>query len=515
MAAISITTDLVTINTADPGTLGSWAALGGGQAGLAEETDFAVQGTTSISKQVKQETKGMHADNGAGISFSAGQHVYTWLYATTPGATDLRVNGGLRVTLGASGTARSEYFVNGRDFYRYGGWICYPVDPSATADATVGGGQGATPRYFGGIMSNYVTVKGLNFGVDVIRYGTGLDINGGGTPDPDITFNDISAENDLQNNAYGVCQGTASGVQLQGELRFGTDNTSSVTSFIDSDRVLINPDKNPSGVNVKTTSNFTGLAFRGSQTSATFNGCSFISLDAVDPGFVDCDTATNSATVLFNSCVFQDWGAIGLSSAATADSCKFTNCAALIVNGGSVDNSTFNQCASVQSGTGFENVQNSTFNAPGGTYALVTDVSAGTYSLVGNEFNGYNLSNNQADSAIRFTATSGTITVNVSGAAIPSYSTAGATIVMQSSSTLTLNGLQPNTEVRVYNTGTTTEVGGVENSGVSEAFAIAVSAVDIVLHNLQFLNQRLTNVDTSSDLNLPVQQSVDRQYENP
>ena len=57
MAAQSIPTDLTVVNTAEPGTLGDWAALGGGQAGLAEETDYFIQGQTCISNQVKQETK--------------------------------------------------------------------------------------------------------------------------------------------------------------------------------------------------------------------------------------------------------------------------------------------------------------------------------------------------------------------------------------------------------------------------------------------------------------------------
>ena len=86
MAAQSITTDLTLVNTADPGTLGDWAALGGGQAGLAEETDYFIQGSTSISKQVKQETKGMHADAGSNQTFGTGDHVYVWMYSTTPGA---------------------------------------------------------------------------------------------------------------------------------------------------------------------------------------------------------------------------------------------------------------------------------------------------------------------------------------------------------------------------------------------------------------------------------------------
>lgn len=145
--------------------------------------------------------------------------------------------------------------------------------------------------------------------------------------------------------------------------------------------------------------------------------------------------------------------------------------------------------------------------------AIKTSVGAGTYSLTGNSFTGYG-ANNTDNAAIHFTATTGTITVNVSGGNIPTFKSDGATIILQTSSTLTLNGLQPNTEVRIYQAGTTTEVAGVENSGTSEVFAISVASVDIVLHNLGYLYQRIKNVDTSTDQTLPIQQRVDRQYEN-
>ena len=84
----------------------------------------------------------------------------------------------------------------------------------------------------------------------------------------------------------------------------------------------------------------------------------------------------------------------------------------------------------------------------------------------------------------------------------------------RSTSTLTLTGLKPNTEVRLYDSGGT-EVGGVENSGTSESFALTVSSVDVVLHALGYLNQRVEGLATTSDVTLPVSQVLDRQYNNP
>lgn len=520
MAAQSITTDLTdsghVIATAEPGTLSSWAALGGGQAGLAEETDYFIQGQTSISKQVKQETKGMHADAGGNVTFGTGDHVFIWLYATTPGASDIRANGGLRVTIGASASARDEFYVNGRDFYQYGGWICYPIDPTATPDNVIGGGGGTTPRYFGGIMSNTVSVKGINFGVDVIRYGTGIDATGGGSPDPDITFNDIATEDALNANAFGILQPTAAGTALQGRVRIGADDTTTPTTFSDTDAVLTKLNNNPSGVLQKTSSTFSGIIVAGSQTTATFDGCLFIGLDSTDKGFFDSGSATNLSTVTLSNTTFLDWGTTDLSTSTTTTGCSWKNCSSVTLNGGSISNCTFQNTAPVIAGADLDNISNCTFTR-GATaqYAITTSISTGTISFVNNSFSGYNASNNQSDSMINFTATSGSVTINYSGGTQPSYSTAGVTVTFQSSSTLTLTGLKANTEVRIYDAGTTTEIAGIENSGTFAAFSINVSSVDIVIHNISYIYQRLESIDTSSDRTLPIQQQQDRNYDNP
>ena len=67
----------------------------------------------------------------------------------------------------------------------------------------------------------------------------------------------------------------------------------------------------------------------------------------------------------------------------------------------------------------------------------------------------------------------------------------------------------------MYQAGTATEEGGVENSGTSESFGLTVTSVDVVIHALGYLNQRIEGVDTSSNVTLPISQVVDRQYENP
>ena len=90
----------------------------------------------------------------------------------------------------------------------------------------------------------------------------------------------------------------------------------------------------------------------------------------------------------------------------------------------------------------------------------------------------------------------------------------GGVITISTPATLTIEGLVLNSEVRVFDAGTTTEVAGVENSGTSEGFSITIPLVDIVIHKEDYNYLRINSVNTSSDLTLPVQQRFDRNYEN-
>ncbi len=94
------------------------------------------------------------------------------------------------------------------------------------------------------------------------------------------------------------------------------------------------------------------------------------------------------------------------------------------------------------------------------------------------------------------------------------YNTQNGNVNIINQSVLTLTGLQPNTEVRVYEVGTENEITGIENvTGVYSAFLL-VSEVDISIVSLQYENIRLENINTTSDISLPIQQIFDRQYEN-
>ena len=80
---------------------------------------------------------------------------------------------------------------------------------------------------------------------------------------------------------------------------------------------------------------------------------------------------------------------------------------------------------------------------------------------------------------------------------------------------LSLTGLQVNSEVRIYQAGTTTEIDGIENSGTTFSTTTTESSVDLVVFNTDYRPIRTTGIDTTVNVNLPIQQVFDRNYENP
>lgn len=91
----------------------------------------------------------------------------------------------------------------------------------------------------------------------------------------------------------------------------------------------------------------------------------------------------------------------------------------------------------------------------------------------------------------------------------------GGTVTIINPATLTLTGIENPSEVRIYEAGTETELAGQEDV-ISGTFSASIEApsVDISVHALGFLNIRLKNIGIAGDASIPIQQRVDRQYED-
>jgi hypothetical protein len=90
-------------------------------------------------------------------------------------------------------------------------------------------------------------------------------------------------------------------------------------------------------------------------------------------------------------------------------------------------------------------ISNCSFTALGSSdYAIEIPV-AGTYSLTGITYAGYGTNKH-----LNVSATTGTVTVNISGGDIPSYTSAGATVSIVASATVAVNGLATGSRVKAY-----------------------------------------------------------------
>lgn len=330
MAAPSYTTSLVDITDAESTT--NWNAVGGGASGLSVEPDFTIQGSNCIAKQIKAETKGHLFNNGATAQADL-DHVYTWVYVSTPSTTDTLLNGGLRITIGSGTGARKEFYVAGLDTYAKGGWKCYPISYTLIPDATVGSPT-SVPSYFGAVMKGTVTAKSPNLGIDIIRYGSEINANNGEVANP-CTLTGLATESDQVANAWGIMQLIQGGVLLQGQCRIGS---SAATVYDESAVLVVFADNNPISVGQHTQSKLKRIQIENAATTALFTSMSFLSLDKVDRGFIKVIAATS---VEFNGCAFQNMGETIVDSTTDILKCSFNNMQAILANTATIQDCTF------------------------------------------------------------------------------------------------------------------------------------------------------------------------------
>ena len=89
----------------------------------------------------------------------------------------------------------------------------------------------------------------------------------------------------------------------------------------------------------------------------------------------------------------------------------------------------------------------------------------------------------------------------------------------QLTATFTLTGLQSGSEVRVYRDSDDAALDGVESSSTSYSYEydyVSDTDVYVVIHHLDYLPVRLEDITLSDeDQSIPIQQVIDRQYDNP
>jgi hypothetical protein len=474
--------------------------------------------------------------------------VYVWVLLN--GTMDSLVNGGCGIYV-SDGTNSMSYHLAGSDAagFRHGtgpvGWQCLVLDQASlpTNKTTRGGTEGSLD--WASITRVGATFKTLskalggasNCFIDIIRVldltlndGCALSVAGGTSGAPgtwsDIATTDRSSANQA---AHGLVRELGAGVYgVQGPLRFG-NATGTASSWFEDSNVTVTFEAR----GLRTTVYRIVLTDNGTGTTTfIMRGSTIVAASGVGAAW-DSGTDTDVTDVTLTNCLLSGLtGGIKVGGSQVFTDCSVTGSGAITLTGAAdlrrttVAETTVAADASAlvwnlaTDPSGYLDDMEFTKGTTA-THAIEFGLSSPTtINLLGQSFSGYNASNGQTDSTLYFARTTGTVTVNLSGVSgTVSYKSAGATISLVNSTTLTLTGLKNPTEVRVYDAGTTTAVAGQEDV-TTGTFSTGIDAatypdVDIAIVSLGYQNLRLLNVDVTSDTTIPIQQVIDRQYFNP
>ena len=445
MAAPTYATDLSDITTAE--TITGWSALGGGQSGLNDETDYFIQGNQCVSKNgFTASTRGQIFNAGT-TTIASGDVVFFWIKQNNRNLMDTVALGGTQALIGDGTAAYDQFYVDGNDSEgsALAGWRTYCVDPTATPSNTTGSPTATT--YFGvqwKILGSG-SLKGAPNGVDVIRHGRELTCVDGDLGNGYATFDGAATFDSNTTRAWGILTPVAGGYQFHGAFVMGTVATS--VDFRDSNRVInvLEDEFVPAG--------FNEFEIRNASSNVEWTNIIISALGSTDPATLTLNVGTFTGA----SCQFTDLGTTTFASTSACTDTIWRRCGQITNPGGDLTGSQvldYTGAANTSSvlwdvnqdpdGELDDMVFDST-NSTNAVHAIEfgTNVPS-TMTLRGCTFTGFSASNNVNDSTFHFKDTAGTITLNlVNCTGNASYRTDGATInIVQDPVTTTVTAIE-------------------------------------------------------------------------
>lgn len=450
----------------------------------------------------------------------------------------------LRVTDGSGNY--TQWHVAGSDTWD-GGWRNFVLDLTNTANihSTSGTLSLADVDIISFITdnSNSGNIRIIdNTWVDSVRYGEGLEATS--TTTEAVSFQDIADSDVLTTNYYGVIQETDGVLFCQGSLVLGENTDTYDTNFVSTNETVYFKDR------IVDLDHYyiQGIGTTGATTSTDINITGLVTKTVGSSGAEIDFSDTNINSLVLDSCTFIDMGAIDIHLGSVASS-TFNGCGVFSTTGSTtgvtITNTTFNTCDVIYPDTG-TTFSNCTFTNSTATSTIITDTLAtitdctfesdgsnhgveittpGTYTFSGNTFSGYETGvSGSTGNEMIYNNSGGLVTINVVNGTTVSYRNGtSATTVVNNNVSITFSGLKDNTEVRVYYSGTTTELAGIENAidgdpdDRSFTFSAGVgTVVDYRIHNLEYdiieiYDYTIPNTSTT----LPINQRFDRYYYNP
>ena len=536
MAVPSYTEDLTDITLAE--TVTNWTRVGvAGNPAIG--SDFAMQGTFAVDKQVSSGDGGLLFDFGSAITLPAGAHIFVWHFAATPGITQTIQNKGAFIIVGSGLTAYCQYHVAGNDTFGAAGRVarCYPIDYATRTTntsapfRTLVGSPVANPRYFGGGLVTTATAR-TNLGIDAIRHGTGAYLTAGeliaagdGTDNP-CTFAGFQAQNDAIANRWGILTLVGGQYELQGTFAIGRNNagTATLARFQDSNKTIVIVDT------IHSATDFTKNIVDHASTRCNWININIVTLGTTNPGqFI---VAATDPLVNIVGGTWSNFGISTLRPNTTIDGVTFRACAQITQNSAVIVDSLIaasTATAAILSNNP-SNITNTTFIS-GGTGHAIQLTTAGTYDFTDLTFEGYASTNGSTGNEVVYNNSGGAVTINASGVSgtISIRNGAGASTTVNNTVSITITNLKDNTEVRVYSSednsppySTPTELAGVENAttGTTDNRSFSFNAtpsstVYIRVFNTQWIADDVTYVVPATSATIQIPQRRDRVYNNP
>ena len=443
MTAATYTTNLADIFT-DGSTTG-WTSIGTGGAGLTQETDYFIQGTSCMSKAAfASSTKGMIYSYGsdAGGTGTDGAYI-AWMSHTAPNSLANKSAGGMQFLIGSGTGDYEQYYVGGADTMTFLGWELVAVSETISGDNTTGTPSATVESYFGALwnLPSGGPTKGAPNVIDGIRFGRcdAIIQFGDATPNGPATFDGCVSSLDSTTNRYGLLTQRKAGAAFEnsGLIQFGS--STNAVLFEDSDKTILLRDHD------HVTANFHTWEVQNASSSVTLTRITVQALGTTSTGRW---VTTDNATLAFTGCSFIDMGVFGFESNATINGCLFLRCDEITANTADLIGSSVVACKAAADGAcviwdvatdpdGY--LDDMTFDSVDSTNAIHA-IEFGTTSptsitLRGIDFSGFNASSGQNDSAFNVLRNSGTVTINLVGCSSDvsltnSYKTAGATVVV-------------------------------------------------------------------------------------
>jgi hypothetical protein len=368
--------------------------------------------------------------------------------------------------------------------------------------------------------------KGWNCGVDVIRIGAYtdyVDFYAGTSGDP-IDFEACAVEDRSTLTARGlgiIRTYTANTFGCQGRLGLGSDL--GATYFEHDGFVIAFEDRDVSD-------SAYGLQFHHAHGTTPFttiilkNG----SIGSAGPGVDIEDTGTEQLTLEIEGVAFNNlknalnFPANYYSGSGSITSCSFNNCGQIDPGPADFQDCTISNTSASTTGavlldaTGTANWSGNTFNS-GGTGHAIHITAADTYTFTDLTFAGYADQGGTDTNRSVYNNSGGDVTINNSGSTGISYRNEGiSTTTVIDTITVTYTGIENGTEIRVYETGTSTEKDGIE-SVTGGAFAASLqgsTGYDVVAIYPGYLPIRFENTSYTSSTTIDLNQQIDRNFEN-